>query len=286
MKVNNMMDKRKLSRILIDSITHIILIVIVFLSIVPLLYMISTSLKPTGNEFDVPLTFFGPRIAWDNYQKAFTAVPVFRFLLNTLFIVITTLLGETIVSSFVAYGFARFNFPGKKILFSILLATMMIPFFVTMIPLFIIFSRLRWINTFLPLIVPAFGGSALYIFLLRQFYMSLPRDLDDAARIDGASYFRIWWNILLPLTGPVLATVAILSIVAHWNDFTGPLIILNSSSKYTLSLGLRLFRDQYTTRFNLTMAYAVMITAPMITVFFIFQKYFVRGIVMSGLTGR
>ena len=286
MKVNSMIDKRKLLRILVNLTTHIILIVIVLLSIIPFLYMISSSLKPSGNEFDVPLTFFGPRIAWENYHRAFTAVPVLRFLLNTLTIVITCLLGETIVSSFVAYGFARFNFPGKSILFSILLATMMIPFFVTMIPLFIIFSRLRWINTFLPLIIPSFGGTALYIFLLRQFYMSIPRDLDDAARIDGAGYFRIWWNILLPLTGPILATVAILSIVAHWNDFTGPLIILNSDTKYTLSLGLRTFRDQHTTRFNLTMAYAVMITAPMITVFFIFQKYFVRGIVMSGLTGR
>jgi ABC-type glycerol-3-phosphate transport system permease component len=162
----------------------------------------------------------------------------------------------------------------------------MVPFFVTMIPLFIIFSKLRWIDTFLPLTIPAFGGSAFYIFLLRQFYMSIPRDLDDAARIDGANYFRIWWNILLPLTGSALATVAILSIVAHWNDFTGPLIILNSRNKATLSLGIRLFRDQYSTRFNLTMAYAVIITFPMITIFFLFQKYFIRGIVMSGLTGR
>jgi ABC-type glycerol-3-phosphate transport system permease component len=282
MKVN----KRKLSKAFINLFTHIILIIVVLLSIIPLIYMVSVSLKPNGTEFDVRFTFFGPRVAWENYYKSFTAVPVFRFLLNTLFIVITTLIGETMVSSFVAYGFARFNFPAKKILFSILLATMMIPFYVIMIPLFVVYSKLKWINTFLPLIVPSFAGTAFYIFLLRQFYMSIPRDLDDAARIDGASYFRIWWNILLPLTSSVLATVAILSIVAHWNDFTGPLIILNSNSKSTLSLGLRLFRDQYTVRFNLTMAYAVMITAPMVTIFFIFQKYFIKGIIMSGLTGR
>jgi ABC-type glycerol-3-phosphate transport system permease component len=248
--------------------------------------MVSTSLKPYGEEFIVPFTFFGSRIVWKNYYNAITALPVFRFFLNTMLIVIITLVGDTIVSSFVAYGFARFNFLGNRMLFSILLATMMVPFFVTMIPLFVIFSKFRWIDTFLPLTIPAFGGSAFYIFLLRQFYMSIPRDLDDAARIDGANYFRIWWNILLPLTSSALATVAILSIVAHWNDFTGPLIILNSKNKATLSLGIRLFRDQYTTRFNLTMAYAVIITFPMITIFFLFQKYFVRGIVMSGLTGR
>ena len=281
-----MIKERNVSKIILDLVTHITLIIIVILCIIPLLYMISVSLKPNGHEFDVPLTLFGPRIAWDNYTKAFTTIPVLRFLMNTLFIVIMCLIGEVLISSFVAYGFARFNFPGRNLLFSFLLATMMIPFFVTMIPLFIIFSKLRWINTFLPLIIPSFGGTALYIFLLRQFYMSIPRDLDDAARIDGADYFRIWWNVLLPLTGPVLATVAILSIVARWNDFTGPLIILNSEAKYTLSLGLRLFRDQHATRFNQTMAYAAMITAPMITVFFIFQKYFVKGIVMSGLTGR
>jgi len=282
MKVN----KRELFKAFINILTHIILTMVVLLSIIPLLYMISTSLKPNGNEFDVPLTFLGPRIAWENYSKAFTAIPVFRFFINTLLIVITTLLGDTIVSSFVAYGFARFYFPGKKILFSILLATMMIPFYVIMIPLFVVYSKLRWINTFLPLIIPSFAGSAFYIFLLRQFYMSIPRDMDDAARIDGASYFRIWWNILMPLTGSVLATVAILSIVFHWNDFTGPMIILNSETKSTLALGLRLFRTQHSTRFNQTMAYAVMITAPMVTIFFIFQKYFVRGIIMSGLTGR
>jgi ABC-type glycerol-3-phosphate transport system permease component len=163
----------------------------------------------------------------------------------------------------------------------------MLPYFVTLIPLFVLFKTLGWINTLLPLIVPAyFGGSPLFIFLLRQTYLGLPRELDDAAKIDGAGFFRTWWSVLLPLTGPALATVTILSLVFHWNDFVAPLVYLNSQDNFTLALGVRLFRDQYRTFFNETMAYSTMMSLPILLVFFIFQKHFVRGITMSGLTGR
>lgn len=268
-------------------LTHAILLFVVIVSVIPLVYMISTSLKPNGAEFDFPIRWIPERFAWENYAKAFTTVPTMMYLKNTLIISLVSLVGEALTASLVAYGFARLRFPGRDFLFILMLSTMMLPFFVTMIPLFILYSSLGWINTFYPLTVPAFfGGGSFFIFLLRQFYLTLPKELEDAARIDGAGYFRTWWSVMLPLTGPAMATVAILSLVWHWNDFTGPLIILNSNNKLTLALGIRLFQDQYSTRFNLTMAYATMMTFPMITMFFLFQKYFVKGITLTGLAGK
>jgi multiple sugar transport system permease protein len=277
----------RVSKRILTASSHLLLILIVAVSIMPLFYMISTSVKPDGAEFVFPIQWIPDRIAWENYSIAFKAVPTLTFLKNTLFISLVSLVGELLTSSLVAYGFARLRFPGRDFLFGLMLSTMMLPFFVTMIPLFILYSSLGWINTFYPLTVPAFfGGSPFFIFLLRQFYLSLPKELDDAARIDGAGFFRTWWSVLLPLTGPALATVAILSLVFHWNDFTGPLIILNSNDKFTLALGIRLFRDQFTIHFNQTMAYATMMTLPMITMFFVFQKYFIQGISTTGLNGK
>jgi len=167
------------------------------------------------------------------------------------------------------------------------LSGLMLPYMVTLIPQFVLFRNLGWIDTLLPLIVPAFfGGHPFYIFLLRQFFKGLPTDLEDAAKIDGAGFFKIWWTVAMPLAKPGLATVAILSILAHWNDFIAPLVYLNSQDNWTLALGIRLFRDQYQVNFNLTMAYAVMMTIPVFTVFFAFQKYFIRGITISGMGGR
>lgn len=269
------------------STVHILLILFVIACILPLIYMISTSLKPDGTEYEFPIRWIPQRFAWENYVEAFWAVPTFVFLKNTLLITVVSLVGELFSASLVAYGFARLRFPGRDVLFALMLSTLMLPYFVTLIPLFVLFRTLDWVNTLYPLTVPAFfGGSPLFIFLLRQFYMTLPTDLDEVARIDGAGYFRTWWSVLLPLSGPALATLAILSIVFHWNDFTGPLVFLNSQDKFTLSLGTRLFRDQYRVHFNQTMAYATMMTLPVILVFFIFQKHFVKGIAMTGLTGR
>jgi multiple sugar transport system permease protein len=266
---------------------HLLLLLLVAASILPLIYMISTSLKPDGTEYEFPIRWIPERVAWENYIKAFTAVPTLTFLKNTVLITAVCLVGELLTSSLVAYGFARLRFPGRDILFTLMLSTLMLPYFVTLIPLFVLYRNLDWVNTFYPLTVPAFfGGSPLFIFLLRQYYMTLPIELDEVARIDGAGYFRTWWSVLLPLTTPALATVAILSLVFHWNDFTGPLIFLNSQELFTLSLGIRLFRDQYRVHFNQTMAYSTMMTVPVILVFFIFQKHFVKGIAMTGLTGR
>jgi multiple sugar transport system permease protein len=269
------------------ALVHALLLGLVVASILPLLYMLSTSIKPDGSEFEFPIRWIPEHIAWDNYARAYGQVRTLTFLKNTLVVSLLSLIGEVLTASLAAYGFARLRFPGREFLFVLMLSTLMLPYIVTLIPLFVLFRALGWINTLLPLIVPAyFGGSPLFIFLLRQTYLGLPRDLDDAAKIDGAGYFRIWWSVLLPLTRPALATVVILSLVFHWNDFVAPLVYLNSQDNFTLALGVRLFRDQYRTFFNLTMAFSTMMSLPIILVFFLFQKHFVRGITMSGLAGR
>jgi ABC-type glycerol-3-phosphate transport system permease component len=269
---------------------HILLLCLMAMSVLPLLYMVSTSLKPNGTEYALPIQWIPDRLAWENYWRALTIVPTFTFLKNTLVITIVALTGELLSASLAAYAFARLRFPGRDILFLVMLSVLMLPYFVTLIPVFILFRNLGWIDTLLPLTVPAFfagtPGSALYIFFLRQYFLTLPRELDEAARIDGAGFFRIWWSIMLPLGKPALATVAILSIVFHWNEFVGPLIFLNSQDNFTLALGIRLFRNQYTTFFNQTMAFATLMTAPIMIVFFLFQKQFIKGISMTGLSGR
>jgi ABC-type glycerol-3-phosphate transport system permease component len=266
---------------------HLVLLVIAGLSILPLVYMVSTSLKERGREFAYPIEWIPDPIVWSNYRTALEAVPAWTFLGNTLIITLLTLVGGLLSSSLAAYGFARVRFPGRDFLFMLCLSGMMLPYMVTLIPQFVLFRELGWINTLLPLIVPAFfGGTPFYIFLLRQFFKGIPSDLEDAARLDGAGFFRIWWTVAMPLAKPALATVAILSILHHWNDFLGPLIYLHTQDNWTLALGIRLFRDAYQVNFNLMMAYAVMMTIPVFTVFFVFQKYFVRGIAISGMGGR
>jgi ABC-type glycerol-3-phosphate transport system permease component len=266
---------------------HAMLIAITAASIMPLVYMISTSLKLGGREFAFPIEWIPNPIVWGNYETALTRVPTLVFFKNTMIVTILTLIGNVLTASLVAYGFARARFPGRDLLFILVLSGLMLPYMVTLIPQFVLFRNLGWINTLLPLIVPAFfGGHPFYIFLLRQFFKSLPAELDEAAMIDGAGFFRVWWTITMPLARPALATVAILSILAHWNDFTAPLVYLNTQDNWTLALGIRLFRDQYQLNFNLMMAYAVMMTLPVFTVFFIFQKYFIQGITMTGMGGR
>lgn len=266
---------------------HLILFLIAAVSLMPLIYMVSTSLKERGTEFAYPVEWIPDPIVWSNYATAIETVETLTFLANTMIITAATLIGGLLTASLAAYGFARMRFPGRDVLFMLMLSGMMLPFMVTMIPQFVLFRELGWINSLLPLIVPAlFGGTPFYIFLLRQFFKGLPTDLEDAAKIDGAGFFRIWWTIAMPMARPALATVAILSILFHWNDFLGPLIYLHTQDNWTLALGIRLFRDAYQVNFNLMMAYAVMMTIPVFAVFFAFQKYFVQGIAISGMGGR
>jgi ABC-type glycerol-3-phosphate transport system permease component len=271
----------------VTFVAHVALIGIALISLLPLFYMVSTSLKAYGEEFSYPIKWIPDPIVWGNYRTVFSRVPVWTLFSNTMTVTVLATVGGLLSSSLVAYGFARTRFPGRDFLFMLMLSGLMLPYMVTLIPQFVLFRNLGWINTLLPLIVPAFfGGHPFYIFLLRQFFKGLPTDLEDAAKLDGAGFFRIWWTVAMPLAKPGLATVAILSILAHWNDFIAPLVYLNTQDKWTLALGIRLFRDAYQTNFNLTMAYAVMMTIPVFTVFFAFQKYFIRGIAISGMGGR
>jgi len=227
---------------------------------------------------------------WQNYVKAWAPEALDetfnRYLLNTIIITVLGITGVLLSSTLVAYAFARFRFPGRDVLFLIMISTMMIPVQVTMIPTFILFKYLGWIDTFAPLIVPTFfGGGAFNIFLMRQFFMTIPYELDDAAKIDGCNYFQIFSIILLPLVKPALATVAIFGFVYNWNDFLNPLIYLNSTSNYTLALGLQTFTTMYGTDYNLMMAASTIVLLPILIVFFFGQRYFIEGVATSGLKG-
>ena len=223
---------------------------------------------------------------WENFPTAWRSEPFTLYTLNTLIITTLGIIGQAFTASLVAFGFARLEWPGRRVLFLLVLATMMLPQEVTMIPSFLIFRQLGWIDTFLPLVVPSFlGGGAFSIFLFRQFFLTLPRELDDAARVDGCSSFGIYRYILMPLCKPILATIAVFSFVAHWNDFLTPLIYLNSSDKFTLAVGLRFFQGAYGTEMHLLMAASTLALLPVLVVFFLGQKYFVQSIVMSGVKG-
>ena len=265
------------------SYTLAVLIAILFL--LPLLWMISSSLKPNYQVFEFPPRWLPHPVQWSNYPEALTYVPFGRYTLNTLFIAVMTIAGHLISCTLVAYAFARLQAPGKNILFVIMLATMMLPYPVTMIPIYIGFKMLGWVNSFRPLIVPAFFGSPFYIFLLRQFFLTLPPELEDAARVDGANTVQILWHIILPISRPAMATVAVFSFQAAWNDFLGPLIYLNDQSKYTVSLGLNFFRSSYDVRWGYLMAASLVTMLPVILVFLLAQRQFIRGIALTGLKG-
>ena len=224
---------------------------------------------------------------WANYGKALNN-PSFKFLLflqNSLYYAVTATIGTVISCALVAYAFARLRWWGRDVWFVITLSSMMIPGPVVLIPLFLIFNKIGWIDSFKPLIVPAFMGSPFFIFLLRQFFLTIPMDLSDAARIDGASDWGIFWRVILPLTQPALATVALFTFLGCWNDFLGPLIFLTDGRKYTLAVGLAAFRGQYRTQWDLMMAAATVITMPIVILFFFAQKRFIQGITLTGMKG-
>ncbi len=253
----------------------------------PLAWLLSTSLKTGAQTFLMPPKWIPDPIVWQNYPEAFRAVPFHRYFWNTMQIVIFATLGTLLTASMAAFAFARLRFPARGLLFGLVLSTMMLPGVVTLIPTFIVFRKLGWINTLLPLIVPYwFGGGAFYIFLIRQFFMTIPYELDEAARIDGASNFRIYWSVLLPLSKPVLATVAIFSFIHHWNDFFLPLVYLQDNDKWTMAIGLQGFKDLYSTSWNLMMAASTAMIIPLLVLFFFTQRYFVSGIHLTGIAGR
>lgn len=255
-------------------------------TLTPFYLMAVMSLK-TGSEIAQNPWSLPSIPQWENYVRTWkiegTDVTFALFFRNSLILAVLGTLGTTLSSSIVAFGFARLRFPGRDRLFVLLLASMMLPGIVTTIPSYIGFRYLRWIDTFYPLIVPAFFGGAFNVFLLRQFFLTLPRELDEAARLDGAGYGQIYWKLIMPLSRPALVTVALFAFIGSWKDLMGPLIYLNSTENQTLELGLRTFQTIRGTDWNLLMAGSVMVMIPLLVLFFAGQRYFIQGIVMSGL---
>jgi len=264
----------------------LLLLVIAVAMLMPFVWLASSSLKLEQRVFQFPPQWIPDPIRWMNYYDALTAKPFHIYLKNTMLIAALNQVAILLAASFCAYGFARIEFPGRDFWFGVVLATMMLPYFVVMVPQFVMFTRLGWVDTFLPLTVPFFfGGGAFNIFLFRQFFRSLPKELTDAARIDGCSEFDIYWRIMLPLSKPAFITVAIFTFLFTWNDFIGPLLYLSSPEKLTVALGLSAFRGVMRTQWQLLMAATMATTLPVIILFFFLQRYFIRGVVMSGLKG-
>lgn len=270
----------------ITSLAYVILTLGMFLVSVPFLWMISTALKPIEEIFAFPPKFIPAHPLWSNFLVALKAYPFGLYLKNTLTITTFSTLGTLISCSLVAFSFARLRWPGRDLLFLVVLATMMLPEQVTLVPTFILFRFLGWINTFLPLIVPAwFARQPFYVFLLRQFFMTIPIELDDAAKIDGAGVLDIYFRIILPISKPALGIVAILFFQFKWDEFMAPLIYLHDSKLFTLALGLRAFSSEYGTQWNLMMAASSVFMLPLIVTYYLAQKYYVQGIVFTGLKG-
>jgi len=278
--------KRIGSEVLHQFIVYSLLLILGAAILLPFLWTLSSSLKPYGAGVKFPPEFIPKVFVWDNYPKVFRMIPFLMFFRNSVFVASVALLGELLSASLVAYAFARLRFPGRDVLFMVVLATMMIPYPVTMVPTFIMFHILHMVNTFLPLVLPPFFGPAFSIFMLRQFFLTINLELDEAAKVDGANEFTIYWKIILPLSKPALATIAIFSFMANWNDFMGPLIYLNNSDMFTLALGvnyLRSFRGGGD--LAVQMAASIMFMTPCIILYFIAQRNIVQGIVTTGLKG-
>jgi len=282
----------KLQNAIGGAAAYVLLVLFGLPFIVPLLFVISTALKSASQVYVNPPVWVPLPPQFSNFAQAWAVAPFGRFLVNSLITTFIPMIGDVFVSAIVAYSFARLRWPGRDLVFSLLLATMIMPGIVTFIPTFIVFARLNWVNTFLPFIVPAYFGGAFYIFLLRQFMLNLPDGLEEAARIDGANTAQIFTRIVLPLLGPALATVAIFSFMARWNDFFGPMIYLHSPNMKTLMLGLAFFESMATgtggsygflsARLHLLMAITTLIALPCVLLFIVFQKYFVRDVITSG----
>jgi multiple sugar transport system permease protein len=268
-------------------VLYLLLAVLSFAFLLPMLWMISTSLKDTAQTYVVPPIWIPWPMRFQNYPEALIAQPFGLFFRNTIQYAVFSAIGAVFSSAVVAYGFSRIRWRGRELLFFICLATMMIPYQVRMIPLYITFRNLHWLNTYNPLIVPAYFGSAYYIFLLRQFFMSIPAELSDAARIDGSSEVGIFWRIILPLAKPAIAVVGLFQVMDAWNDFLGPLIYLNNPDMFPISLGLNRFLGQFVEKlaWPYLMAASTVTITPMIVLFFFTQRTFIEGISITGIKG-
>lgn len=265
--------------------THAALIILSLIFLLPFFWMVSGSLKTDPELLALPIMWWPQIVDLGNYVYGLQALPFVLFIFNTLVICVLSMVGAVFSCAFVAYGVSRIDWPLKTPLFVIILATTMLPFYVTMVPLFTLFRSMGWVNTYLPLIVPTFLGIPFYIFLLRQFFLTIPKDLSDAARIDGANELGIFFRIILPLAKPALAAVALFQFLASWSDFLGPLIYLSDTSKYTVSVGLSAFQGQYSSEYGAIMAVSVVLVIPVVIIFFFAQRTFIQGITLTGVKG-
>lgn len=279
------LSSRRNQERLTKGIAYVICTAIAIAYVFPLYWMVGTALKTDAEVFLVPPTFWPASPQWQNFVAATEYIPFWGYMLNTAIICALTILGTVISCSLIAYGFARVKWPGRNIVFVVYLSTIMLPPQVTMIPLYIVFRNIGWVGTIWPLVVPAFFGNVVYVFLMRQFFMTIPNELSDAARIDGAGEFGIFRRIMLPLLKPALASVALFTFVATYRDFLGPLIYLQDETQWTISLGLKMFQNMYGLQWQLMMAASALTMIPTIILFFLTQRTFIEGIALTGIKG-
>lgn len=276
----------RVTRALTNALKYAVLVLLACFFLLPWVWMISTSLKNPPELMLSPPIWIPQPIRWDNYITAFTQAQFGTYIRNTLQITLLSVCGAVLSNALIAYGFARVYWPGRNIVFALVLGTLMLPSFVTFIPLYITFRQLGWLNTYLPLTVPTFLGNAFYIFLLRQFLLRIPEELSDAARVDGANELRIFGQIIIPLMKPALAVVALFQFIGSWNDYFGPLIYLNDKARFTISLGIANMQASYGfSNAAWVMAATCMSTLPIVALFFFAQRTFIEGITMSGIKG-
>jgi ABC-type glycerol-3-phosphate transport system permease component len=271
----------------VNLLRHAALVAATIVFLIPLYWMVISSLKENQMVFSNPIVWFPNPLRWQNYPEAFNypGFPFLKFLWNSTYYSGMVTIGTIVSCSMAGYAFARLPYPGRDLVFTLTLGSLMIPGIVTFIPVFIIFKQIGWLGSYKPLIVPAFFGNAFFIFMMRQFFSAMPEELADAARVDGAGEFMIFWRIMLPLVRPALIVMAVFTFLWTWHDFFGPLIYLSNQDQYPLSLGLYAFRNRRTTEWALTMAGAMLSTFPLIVLFFFAQRYFLEGIKMTGLKG-
>ena len=281
-------ERRKGGSAPLRLLSYVVLTLGALVMIIPFAWMVSTAFKDPGQAFTYPPQWIPRPPTLESFQQVWTKVPFGRYLFNSAFVAVTVTIGEVLTSALAAYAFARLRFPGRDAIFLLYLATLMIPGQVTIIPNFVImrfFPTGSWVNTYQGLIIPS-AFTALGTFLLRQYFLSIPRELEEAARIDGASYFQVWWRIILPLSGPALATLAVFSFMGSWNGFLWPFVMVSSPEMRTLTVALRSFQTEYGTEWALLMAGSVISLLPMVVIFLLAQRYFVRGIATTGLGGK
>jgi multiple sugar transport system permease protein len=278
---------RNQSQRLVLLVSYTILIIGALTMLLPFFWMVSTAFKPERGIFVMPPQWIPNPFTIENFERVWNNTNLPRAFLNSFFVAFVTTLGEVLTSTMAGFAFARLKFRGQNILFGILLSTLMIPGVVTLIPAFILFRTLGWVGTFNPLIIPILFGTPFAVFLSRQFFMTLPKELEDAAKVDGCNVFQIYWNIFLPLATPILATLFVLGFIARWNDYLGPLIYLSGSSpdNYTIPLELASLQSQYEQNWTLLMAGATLALAPIVVLFFAFQRYFIESIALTGIKG-